>query len=218
MSRETPRFDYCLNVAATYIGTSVLGPGVRSVVWVQGCPHQCEGCISPDWIPFRPARLVHVTELVSELLQDEAIDGFTFSGGEPFMQAQALAGLIRLARRERSLSLICYSGYTLKALQNLTSIPGVQDLLSETDVLIDGAFIPALNDNRGLRGSSNQHIHYLTGRHRDQDFETGPRKVEIIIQNGTLQMVGIPSIGIYHSVLKNTDKLIKSYEGEYERS
>ena len=103
-----------LNVAATQMGTEALGPGFRAVVWVQGCPIHCPGCIAPDWIPFKPARLISPAVLLEELLANPRITGLTFSGGEPMAQAVALAQLARLARQRRELDIICFSGFTLE--------------------------------------------------------------------------------------------------------
>ena len=46
-----------LNVAAVCQATRALGPGLRAVVWVQGCPCRCPGCVAPDWMALKPARL-----------------------------------------------------------------------------------------------------------------------------------------------------------------
>ena len=64
---------HMVNVAETCIGTKALGPGIRTVVWVQGCPLRCHGCIAPDWIPQRQARLVDPDELAAELLADQSV-------------------------------------------------------------------------------------------------------------------------------------------------
>ncbi|MBE0697352.1 MAG: radical SAM protein, partial [Anaerolineaceae bacterium] len=89
-----------LNIAAICKGTRSLGPGLRAVVWVQGCPFQCPGCIAPDWIPIHPSHLYSPEQLVDDLLGDPHIQGLTFSGGEPMLQAVGLAFLSRLARKK----------------------------------------------------------------------------------------------------------------------
>jgi len=178
-----------LNVAETCGATRALGPGVRAAVWVQGCPFRCRGCIAPDWIPDRPARHVDVADLAGELLADPAVEGFTFSGGEPMAQAPALAALIRTARERRALSLICFTGYRLG---ELSAKPETKALLHEVDVLIDGRYVETKNDDRGLRGSSNQGIHHLSGRLRDFPFDDGPRRAEIRLRGDEALMVGVP--------------------------
>jgi anaerobic ribonucleoside-triphosphate reductase activating protein len=182
-----------INVAATCASTRALGPGLRAVVWVQGCPFRCPGCIAPDWIPERPARLAAPADLAGELLADPDVTGVTFSGGEPMAQAAGLAAVIRHARRQRDLTLICFTGYRLAELRAGRGDPGVPDLLEETDVLIDGRYVAARNDNRGLRGSSNQRVHHLTGRMAGaSDLAGGPRRSEIRLRPRSALLVGVP--------------------------
>jgi anaerobic ribonucleoside-triphosphate reductase activating protein len=192
------RPDLLVNVAATWVGTRALGPGLRSVVWVQGCPFDCPGCIAPEWIPRRPERTVGPEQLAAELVRDPSVSGLTFSGGEPMLQAAGLAAVVRSARRERELSLICFTGYRLERLRRRTPDPGVAELLSEVDVLVDGPYVARRNTGRGLRGSDNQRVHHLTSRLRRHAPELldGPRTVEIGVSERSAILVGIPPIGI----------------------
>lgn len=193
-----------LRIAAYRTGISMLGPGLRSAVWVQGCPFHCPGCIAPDWLPFNsPALEISPKELCSPLLANPQISGLTLSGGEPFAQAEALAALVSLARQKRELDIICFSGYRFEALLNNPPNPGVFALLDQIDVLIDGAYIEAQNDGRGMRGSNNQRIIHFTNRLRGYDFENQPRRAEIVIQSGGMFMVGVPP----KNVLFSLDKL-----------
>jgi anaerobic ribonucleoside-triphosphate reductase activating protein len=183
-----------VQVAATCVGTRSLGPGLRSAVWVQGCPLRCAGCIAPDWIPRRPARAVQPTALAAELLALPEIGGLTFSGGEPMAQALALAEVIRCARTMRDLTLICFTGYRLAELHRKPPGPGVAELLASVDVLIDGRYVAARNDNRGLRGSDNQRVHLLTGRLADHydELANGHRRTEFRIRGQEIMLVGVP--------------------------
>jgi len=183
-----------VRVAETCIGTRSLGPGLRSAVWVQGCPFRCAGCLAPDWIPQRPARNVRPGELAAELLADSGVTGLTFSGGEPMMQASAMAAVIRAARRARDVTLICFTGYRLSELRRMPPDPAVDDLLAETDVLIDGRYVAARNDSRGLRGSDNQRVHMLTDRLAGAyaDLVSGPRRAEIRLRARSAMLVGVP--------------------------
>src|SRR5579859_5050852 len=92
-----------VQVAEVCVGTRALGPGLRSVAWVQGCPFRCRGCIAPDWIPARAGRAVRAADLAAELLADPSVTGLTFSGGEPMSQAAGLAAVIAVARQRRDL-------------------------------------------------------------------------------------------------------------------
>lgn len=184
-----------LRVAETCVGTRALGPGLRSVVWVQGCPFHCRGCIAPDWIAPEPAREFRPADLAADLLAHPGVTGFTFSGGEPMAQAAGLAEVIRIARRQRDLTLICFTGYRLAELRDRPPGPGVAELLAQTDVLIDGRYVAEQNDGRGMRGSSNQQVHVLTARLADAagDLADGPRRTEIRLRGSAALLVGVPS-------------------------
>jgi anaerobic ribonucleoside-triphosphate reductase activating protein len=201
-----------VNLAATCVGTRALGPGLRSVVWVQGCPFRCRGCIAPDWIPMRPAREVTPAALADELLSDPAVTGLTFSGGEPMMQASELAEVARTARRKRDVSLICFTGYRLATLRSRPPAPGVAELLEQIDVLIDGLYIESKNDDRGLRGSDNQRVHHLTDRlaATDHQLTSGPRRSEIRLRDRYALLVGVPAIkvaGVFDQLPGASDEL-----------
>jgi anaerobic ribonucleoside-triphosphate reductase activating protein len=181
-----------LNIAAIAARTQALGPGLRSVVWVQGCPLNCPACLAPQWIPFVPATQLTPEEAIAQL-DLEGITGLTFSGGEPMMQAAGLAELARLARQHKDLDVICFTGFRYERLLKHPPTPGVPDLLAQVDVLIDGPFVQSLHDSIGLRGSSNQRILHLTSRLKGHDLESQTRKVEITITDGELGFIGIPT-------------------------
>jgi anaerobic ribonucleoside-triphosphate reductase activating protein len=207
--------DSRLNIAAVRTGTRCLGPGIRSVVWVQGCPFSCPGCVAPEWIPIQPARLVSPEILVQELLANPAVKGFTFSGGEPFLQAKNLALLAQLARQERQLNIICFTGFQVEELQKRPGLLGIEELLAQVDILITGRYIEALNDGTGLRGSRNQQIIRLSSRLNDYDFENAPRNAEIQINKGNLFLVGVPPLGAVEALQKAEQNI---RQGEARRS
>jgi len=196
-----------INVAATCPATRALGPGVRSIVWVQGCPLRCRGCLAPEWIPERKARLVSPAALAAELMVDERVTGLTISGGEPMVQAAALAQMVRAAKAARELTVVCYSGYRLARLRGANPPPGAESLLAELDVLIDGRYVAARNDGHGLRGSSNQRVHYLTGRLHGYDFENGSRAAELHFSDGEVQLVGVPAPGLLDALARVPEQL-----------
>ena len=204
-----------LNIASLASSTQALGPGLRAVVWVQGCPLDCRGCLAPDWIPFVPAMLMTPEQILARLDLDR-ISGMTFSGGEPMEQAAGLAGLIRLARQEKDLDLICFTGYRYERLLNNPPNAGVSELLAEVDVLIDGPFLESLHDSIGLRGSSNQRVIHLTPRLGEYDLESSTRKVEITVTDGELAFIGIPTPEIL-SAMKRVNVELERMEG-HERS
>jgi anaerobic ribonucleoside-triphosphate reductase activating protein len=189
-----------VNVAAITQSTRALGPGERAVVWVQGCPFRCQGCIAPGWIPFKSARLVPIEDLVDELLCRPEVDGLTFSGGEPMHQAQSLAEVICLARKKRELNIITFTGYKYEILLNSPNITGIRAFLDQIDVLIDGPYVKTLNNGIGLRGSSNQRIIHLTTRLKRFDLEDYPRRTEIQLNDREAMIIGIPADGVLDSL------------------
>lgn len=181
-----------LTVAETHPACRVLGPGSRYVVWVQGCPLSCRGCVSPQWIPFAGGHRVAVAELAEEIAASGA-DGLTLSGGEPFAQADALARLVATVRARRDLSVLCYTGYTLEHLRR-TGDAGTRDLLSEVDVLIDGPYVAARHGDLRWRASANQRVHDLTGRHTAElaGPDTGDGLQIEVRPDGGVQWLGVP--------------------------
>ena len=154
-----------LNLAAICRKTEALGPGSRAVIWVQGCPFRCKGCISPEWIPFIPANEYHPNALAEALLADPEISGITISGGEPIIQASALVDFIEHAQTGSGIStLFCSAAIIMRICLPFPERSPVQRLLSLVDVLIDGPYDEKQNHNLGLRGSSNQRIIHLTER------------------------------------------------------
>lgn len=131
------------------------GPGLRYVIFTQGCPHKCPGCHNPETIPFKGGTLVSTRKIKKEIKKNSLLTGITFSGGEPFIHANKLFNLAKFARK-RGLSVLSYTGFTYEKM--LTNKPFLK-LLKQIDVLIDGPFIRELkNIDLLFRGSSNQRI------------------------------------------------------------
>lgn len=109
-------------------------------------------------------------------------------------QAAGLARLVRRARQIRDVSVVCFTGHRLERLRTRPPSPDVPGLLAAVDVLIDGTYVAALNDGRGLRGSSNQRVHHLTPRLVDSgyDFEGRARDVEIAVDGREALLIGVP--------------------------
>ena len=148
-----------LRLAGIVRESIVDGPGWRFTIFVQGCPHHCPGCHNPQTHDFSGGFDCTVEKLFREILKNPMLNGVTFSGGEPFCQAEALAALgARL--REQGKNIITYSGYTLEELLELSKQkPDILRLLEITDYLIDGRFELAQRDlSLQFRGSRNQRI------------------------------------------------------------
>ena len=133
------------------------GPGFRYVVFVQGCPHNCKGCHNPQSHAFDGGYDRSIESIIGEIKENPLLTGVTFSGGEPFCQAE---GLYNLAVEVKKLNknIYVYSGFTYEQLIKKED-PYIKKLLSVCDVLIDG---PYVEEKRNLllkfRGSENQRI------------------------------------------------------------
>jgi anaerobic ribonucleoside-triphosphate reductase activating protein len=187
-----------LRVGARVPVTRVEGPGARYALWVQGCSIRCPGCCNPHLFDATAGAIIAVDALLAEIREVRAaIEGVTFLGGEPFEQAAPLA---RLAAEARALDLtvMVFSGYTLEELLARAD-HGVQALLRETDLLVDGRY-DATRPERGRRwvGSENQRFHYLTGGY-SPEIELPPddaplREVEVRIgADGRITANGWPT-------------------------
>ncbi len=145
-----------LNLSGIISDSIVDGPGIRTTVFSQGCPHHCPGCHNPETWAFGCGTDV-AEETVLEIVQSNPLcRGVTFSGGEPFSQAAAFARLARLLK-DKGYEVASYSGYTFEAL--LEGTEEQRQLLNAVDVLIDGPFILAQKSLETVfRGSRNQRI------------------------------------------------------------
>lgn len=175
----------------------VLGPGLRAVVWVHGCPLRCAGCIAPHDLSFEGGQRAPVAQIAARLNALPAeITGVTFSGGEPMAQAGALANLVDLLREERDWSVLAYTGYTLRHLRRHGS-GDQRALLARLDMLIDGPYLAARHADLLWRGSDNQRIHRLTDRHpQPPEAEDRSAGLEVEIDPGTARLAwtGVPPV------------------------
>ncbi|MEI8054658.1 MAG: anaerobic ribonucleoside-triphosphate reductase activating protein [bacterium] len=150
-----------LRIAGIIKESVVDGPGLRYVIFTQGCPHRCVGCHNPDTQDFAGGYDISITKLLDSINETKLIDGVTFSGGEPFAQAAACAKLAELIKQNKNnLNIITYSGYYYAELLSMaTKNPAIEKFLQSTDILIDGPYDVNKNDlNLSFRGSSNQNI------------------------------------------------------------
>lgn len=181
-----------LNIAELCPSTSALGPGTRFAIWVQGCPFNCKDCLARKWIPFKIANVIAINTLADTIIRNKDIQGISLSGGEPMMQAEKLSLLLQKVLSARpELNVIVFSGFTMTQL----IWDDAQKLLGHTDLLVDGQYVDKLNDNSGLRGSSNQKFHFLTDRllpYREE-IEARRNNIEFHVMNDGVLMAGIPS-------------------------
>ncbi len=131
------------------------GEGIRTVIWTQGCSHNCKGCHNPSTHDFKGGFEVDVEEIIDDLSRLEGQSGITFSGGDPMFQTEACT-LIAKEAKKLGLDIWCYTGFRF---EELVSMPKFKNFLKEIDVLVDGKFIEEEKSfNLDFRGSRNQRI------------------------------------------------------------
>ncbi|BAU67243.1 anaerobic ribonucleoside-triphosphate reductase activating protein [Stanieria sp. NIES-3757] len=180
-----------LNLMGYVNESEVNGPGFRAVVWVQGCLRECPGCFNPDSWSFEINQLMSVDTLVEKITSNPRNEGVTFSGGEPFWQAPALADLARKVKA-KGLNVMSFTGFTLERLQSEYAPAGSQDLLSQLDILIDGAYIESLavNSPDSPVSSTNQRVHIFNPALKDRITWASDQTEVHILQDGSRIVTG----------------------------
>ena len=133
------------------------GPGLRYVIFTQGCPHHCYKCHNQSTWDYHAGYKEKISKIKKEIIANKLIQGITLSGGEPFIQARKCLTLAKFAKKH-NLDIVIYSGYTYEELL-VKNDKVINKLLASCDYLIDGPFRYDLMDlNLKFRGSSNQRI------------------------------------------------------------
>lgn len=180
-----------LNIMGYVDESEVNGPGSRAVVWVQGCNRECPGCFNPASWSFEINQLISIEELAEKILSNRRNTGVTFSGGEPFWQATALA---QLAKRLKAtgLNIMSFTGFTLKELGSDSAPEGAGELLEQLDILIDGPFVEslAINSPDSPVSSRNQRVHIFNAAFEDK-ISWASDQIEVhILKDGSRIITG----------------------------
>jgi anaerobic ribonucleoside-triphosphate reductase activating protein len=143
-----------IRLASEIISDSIVdGNGLRTVVWFQGCAHNCINCHNPSSHDFNGGFEKDIDNLIIEILDIDMQTGVTLSGGDPFYQPEACLYLIKKLK-EKNINIWCYTGFLYEDL-----IKSHKEILENIDVLIDGPFIDKLKSYEALfRGSTNQRV------------------------------------------------------------
>lgn len=135
------------------------GPGLRTVIWTQGCPHKCKGCQNPQTWDFAGGGLVPL-EMVYEAIDElECQTGITFSGGDPMFQPYPCAKIAKYCK-DKGYNIWVYTGFTYEEIMKMAKKDNIYlEFLKYVDVLVDGPFIlKERNLNLLFRGSANQRL------------------------------------------------------------
>jgi anaerobic ribonucleoside-triphosphate reductase activating protein len=192
-----------IGVNKAHYPVTVLGPGRRIGIWLQGCSIRCPGCVSQDTWAQDAGRTMTVAALLAWCRRVAAagLDGVTISGGEPFEQPAALLALLRDLHRWRreagsEFDILCYSGQPLTTLRKKHGA-----LLALLDALIPEPYVDGLPLAHVWRGSANQPLLPLTplgearyAAHLEAPAADGKR-MQVAVEGGRLWLIGIPHRG-----------------------
>lgn len=155
-----------INIAGILTDSLANGPGLRYVLFVQGCSHHCPGCQNEHTWEFNKGREMSVEEILKDIENNPFINGVTISGGEPFDQSKDVFELVK-ALKEKNFNVMIYTGYKYEELVN-RAICRSEDMqwpvriIRQIDILVDGEFEQNnLDLSERFCGSKNQRILYL---------------------------------------------------------
>lgn len=200
-------------IARILFPVKVLGPGNRIGIWFDGCNHKCKGCSNPElWEQQEIYKTDKntVMDLIKPIVEKGTIDGFTLTGGDPFLQPEALEELLPLLT-DISSDILCYTGFNYEELKD-----SYGHILKNIAVLIDGKYIEERNNGQVLRGSDNQRIIVLREEFKekyDDYLSTAKNEIQNFRTRETIISVGIHDRN-YNDDLKritNTMGLVETY-------
>jgi anaerobic ribonucleoside-triphosphate reductase activating protein len=152
------------------------GPGLRTVIWVQGCKPDCPGCYTPAMHDRGGGCVWDVDDLAAHIAATPGIDGVTVSGGEPFEQPLGVLALLQRLRESSPLSVVVFSGYTRAEIE---AQPLGWAILAMCDVLVDARVRIGQPARQGVRGLINQRVWRLSQRFEEAELG-GISKAEVV--------------------------------------
>tara|TARA_B100001778_G_C18524237_1_gene600369 strand:+ start:79 stop:678 length:600 start_codon:yes stop_codon:yes gene_type:complete len=193
-----------MRVAEIVESSRIYGPGSRTVLWLQGCSIQCEGCWNDELWSFSGGKKMSSEEII-QILQNNTDVGLTLLGGEPLDQAPAVLELIENCHTS-GFDVMLYTGYELEELSKVQ-----KQCAERSDIVIHGRYVHELRSVHLLwRGSTNQKILINNSKFDSIDL-TEKRQFEIHInEKGLINVIGYPTSEILASI-QSTNGQLKSH-------
>lgn len=175
-------------------GTSVNGPGDRYMIHFQGCNLGCKNCFNPESWSFKTKELIHVSELAKRIKSSNC-DALGISGGEPFLQPEALLELLKVLHEDCSTpfanGILIYSGLYE---EELNEIKEYKEILNLVDLIVSGRFDYNKRVYESLISSSNQkYIWNETngrGKHLIKESDLNSQDYEVVLDKSSLKISG----------------------------
>jgi len=183
-----------LRVAKVLHGSTIYGPGRRTVIWVQGCSLGCEGCWNDDLWPFEGGRSERIEGIIDSVGDDA--EGITLLGGEPLQQPRVVLRLIESAK-SAGLTTMLYTGFEPHELKGDAAAA-----LLLSDIAIVGRYVQEKrNTSLRWRGSSNQRILIMSDRYQGLDIEERNEFEIHLEEDGSIDVFGYPDPEILEAIL-----------------
>jgi anaerobic ribonucleoside-triphosphate reductase activating protein len=197
-----------MRVAEIVESSRIYGPGSRTVLWLQGCSIQCEGCWNDELWSFSGGRKMSSEEII-QILQNNTDVGLTLLGGEPLDQAPAVLELIENCHTS-GFDVMLYTGYELEELSKVQ-----KQCVEQSDIVIHGRYVEDLrSENLLWRGSTNQDILINSQKYHDLELEER-RQMEIHIDElGQVKVIGYPPEALIESIQSTNGPLKSLKRGE----
>lgn len=176
-----------MNISHIEENCLIYGPGIRYVIWTQGCSIKCKGCWNKETWSFKEKKLKSTSELYNDILKVKKLEGITILGGEAFDQYDELLNLVKKIR-ETKLSIILYTGYSLKELKEIKKT----EIFNFIDVLITGRYEEDKRNinSGGLVGSYNQETLFYSKKYSKRDLVELNESEVSIDENGKISIYG----------------------------
>jgi anaerobic ribonucleoside-triphosphate reductase activating protein len=193
-----------MNIAYIEERSYIYGPGCRFVIWTQGCSLRCAGCWNDTLWDFRDNRLMSVEQVFALAAEKELIEGITLVGGEPLDQYEETLVLARMCQN-KGLSVMVFTGYEMAEIRK----KGMAAIMDYTDILITGRYD---KDKRTLNhqwiGSTNQEIHFISGRYRNYQKRDANYMEINIDETGRITVLGFPDDSIRDKALQDAGDIL----------
>lgn len=192
---RTHRRRHTIEIHAFEPASRSNGPGLRAVIWVQGCSLGCLGCFNPASHAFGGGECVPTAAILKRVISlQDRIEGLTISGGEPLQQPEAIIELLEALRMRTELSSIVFSGFTW---EEISRKAWATRLAACADVVIAGRYDQRWHIASGLRGSTNKRIQLLTNRYTRDQIERTPETEAIVGTDGSIVLTGVQPLFAY---------------------